>query len=89
MTVVAQVMFNGVHSSTSPLNLCLNNLRMIDGAKDQFVIEHHLTNGVAVKQQDISPYLPDGKLPVCVKGGQYTINVSGSNAVCSIHGTSL
>jgi hypothetical protein len=64
---------------------CLNNLRLIEGAKDQWAIEYHRTNREAVSVSDITPYIKFG-LPVCPEGGTYSIHAIGINATCSLAG---
>jgi prepilin-type N-terminal cleavage/methylation domain-containing protein len=65
-------------------NTCLNNLRQIDGAKDQWAIENNKATGAACAAADIDDYLKrkfDGiKEPT---GGTYTINNVGADPTCS------
>jgi outer membrane lipoprotein-sorting protein len=70
-------------------NACINNLRQIDAAKNEFALEKGKTNGAAVTEADITPYLPGGKLPTCPSGGTYTIGKVGENPTCSIPGHEL
>lgn len=66
---------------------CINNLRQIDAAANQFAIEHHLTNGAPINfPDDLTPYIKlnsAGKIPGCPAGGVYSITVVGSNPICS------
>lgn len=71
--------------TVSQQNACINNLRMIEAAKDQWALEEGKTNGTSVTEEDIAEYLPYG-MPVCPAGGVYTIGVVGSNATCSEFG---
>ncbi len=41
----------------SQTNICLNNLRQITGAKAQLSIEARLTQGDAVADEELNPYL--------------------------------
>jgi hypothetical protein len=70
------------------LDACMNNLRQIDAAANQFAFEHHLTNGAPINfPDDLTPYIrlnSAGKIPGCPAGGVYSIAVVGSNPVCSI-----
>jgi len=72
----------------SPANACINNLRQIDGAAQQFVIEHHLTNGDRINfPDDLTPYIKldkNGKIPTCPKGGVYSIKKVGDIPTCSL-----
>ena len=67
-------------------NACINNLRQIDAAKNQFALENKKTNGDLVTEADIKAYLPGGVLPKCPAGGKYTIGKVGENPTCSIDG---
>lgn len=66
---------------TSQKNACINNLRQIDGAKDQWAIEHKQGEGSACTSGQIVPYLK--KWPDCPAGGTYTVNVIGTDPTCS------
>jgi len=48
-------------------NACINNLRQIESAKDQYAIEGGLVGGAAVSQTGITPFLK--AFPVCPVGG--------------------
>jgi competence protein ComGC len=64
-------------------NACINNLRQIESAKEQWKIENSKNDGDVVTEGDIKPYL-NGNLPKCPAGGTYTINPIGENPKCSI-----
>lgn len=66
-------------------NACINNLRMIESAKDQYAIENGLSTGEAVTKEQISAYIRGG-FPDCPAGGTYTIGVIGDEATCTIDG---
>jgi competence protein ComGC len=70
--------------NTAMQNACINNLRMIDGAKQQWALEKGKTGGDVPAIVDLTPYLKDGKFPVCPSGGTYTIGVASNNPTCSI-----
>ena len=57
---------------------CVNNLRLIDGAKDQWALENGKSTGQPVTQNDVSPYLKQG-FPVCPIAGVYTIGNIGED----------
>ena len=52
---------------TSEMNLCIDNLRMLDGAKQQWALEKGQISTAIPKPTDIQPYLGrgGGALPVC------------------------
>jgi myosin heavy subunit len=67
-------------------NACFNNLRIIEGAKDQWALENKKGTGTAVSAQDILPYLKNNAIPVCPQGGVYTPNAVGALSTCSVPG---
>src|SRR5438552_2528084 len=72
--------------SNTQANACINNLRTIEGAKDQWALENKNGTGAAVNAQDIQPYLRNNVVPVCPQGGTYTLNAVGALPTCSIPG---
>src|SRR5438094_10367986 len=71
------------------VNACMNNLRIIEGAKDQWALENSRPTGATVSAQDLQPYLRNNALPACPLGGLYTLNAVGASATCSIHGHAI
>ncbi|HXR04250.1 MAG TPA: hypothetical protein VN836_06035 [Verrucomicrobiae bacterium] len=68
-------------------NGCINNLRQIDAAKNEWAVENKKTNGTAVTESDIKPYIKldtNGNLPKCPSGGTYTIGKIGEPPTCSL-----
>jgi hypothetical protein len=62
----------------SKISVIINNLRQIDGAKQQWAIERNLTGGVAVTREDLSNYLGLGDHLGWIKpvaGERYILNV--------------
>jgi prepilin-type N-terminal cleavage/methylation domain-containing protein len=87
--------------TTSQQNACINNLRLIDSAKQQWALEQHQTTTSVPADTDLQPYLgrgANGELPACpvctVAGSQaafdasYGINAVGTPPVCSLVATS-
>ena len=62
---------------------CINNLRQIDGAKEQHALEARLTAGAAPADADINAYLKGQTTPLCPGGGTYTYGAIGANPTCS------
>src|ERR1051325_4154907 len=58
---------------TSCANACINNLRHIGAAINQFALEHQLPNGTTIRYpEDLTPYIKlnsAGKIPPCPDGG--------------------
>ena len=81
------LVIGGVHSGPNPQAWCFNNLRKIDGAKEQLVHERGLTNRAPVTMIEIARFIPAGEKLRCTEGGKYIINSIGDDARCSFHGT--
>ena len=69
--------------NVSAQNACINNLRQIDSAKEQWALASHRTNGEDVVVEEVNRYLKCNTTPVCPQGGVYTYNVLGKNPECS------
>ncbi|MGD0252269.1 MAG: hypothetical protein ABSC01_06185 [Verrucomicrobiota bacterium] len=67
-------------------NACINNLRQIDAAKQQWALENSKTDEAVPVALDLVPYLKGNVFPVCPSGGTYTINSVGVPPTCSIPG---
>jgi len=65
---------------------CINNLRQIDGAKQQFALESQKQRGALVSTEDLAPYFPNKAMPTCPGGGVYTLNPVGLNPICNVSG---
>ena len=73
--------------ATSQQNACINNLRQIDAAKNEWALEKGKKNGDVPTKEDLLPYI--SKWPVCPAGGSYIIGAVGVNPTCSISGHQL
>ena len=69
--------------------VCINNLRQIDSAKQQWALENKKSVDAIPTAQEILPYLKDQILPVCPSGRTYAINAVGLVPTCSIPGHAL
>jgi chromosome segregation ATPase len=67
-------------------NACINNLRQIDAAKQQWALEKNKAADAIPTAQDLLPYLPNGIFPTCPSGGTYLINPVNEPPACSIPG---
>jgi len=74
---------------TAQMNMCINNLRTIDGAKQQWALEHKKESTDTPTQGEVVLYLRNQQFPVCVAGVIYTINAVGEDPTCSIPNHSL
>jgi hypothetical protein len=72
----------------SPANTCINNLRQIDAAANEFARERGKTNGEPINfPDDLTPFIKlneNGKIPPCPSGGIYTIGKVGEPPTCSL-----
>jgi hypothetical protein len=68
---------------------CLNNLRLIDDAKQQWATDLDKPDNAVPSEKDLSPYLKNGVLPVCPGGGIYFINAVDELPTCSVPGHAL
>jgi|ERR1051325_3561488 hypothetical protein len=69
-------------------NSCINNLRQIDGAKEQWALENRYTAGAIVSAKDVAPFIKGG-MPHCPRGGIYRIGTVGENPTCTVASHSL
>lgn len=68
-------------------NACINNLRQIDSAKQQWALENTKKEDAIPSQADILPYIGgNGVMPVCPAGGTYAIRSVGELPACSVPG---
>lgn len=72
----------------TPQNACINNLRQIDGAKQQWALENRKPEGSMPAWADLSPYLRN-QIPVCPSGGTYTLNVLSAVPTCTQPGHAI
>jgi prepilin-type N-terminal cleavage/methylation domain-containing protein len=86
---------------TSQANACINNLRQIDGAKQQWALEKNLPVSALPIDTDIAPYMGRGSTGVlvntvggqtlgllnCPGNGKYTIGDVSTKPSCNIAGT--
>jgi len=85
LALVAYGAFKFIRERNTPSsNACVNNLRQIEGAKDQWALENHKSTNDVPLMSDLSPYL--GHSLVCPQGGAYALERVGQPATCSIGG---
>jgi prepilin-type N-terminal cleavage/methylation domain-containing protein len=77
--------------ATSQANACINNLRQIDGAANEFALEARKTTGAAISfPTDLTPYIKlnaNSSLPPCPAGGSYSDPSVGGTPTCSLGNT--
>ena len=74
---------------TKATNACLNNLRQIDGAKQQWALENNGKPNDILSWDAIRPYIGRGtnyvKTLACPDGGTYILGRIGEDPKCSFH----
>ena len=79
--------------ANSQANACINNLRQIDGAAQQFAIENGKAVGYVINYPaDLKAYLKlnaAGSIPGCPAGGTYSVSPVGNepSVFCSLGNT--
>jgi hypothetical protein len=68
---------------------CVNNLRQLEGATEQWALENKKTAGTLVDSQAVLPYLKGSAMPVCPEGGVYRLGQVGAPPQCSVRGHTL
>jgi prepilin-type N-terminal cleavage/methylation domain-containing protein len=74
--------------ATSQANSCINNLRQIDSAANQFALEQHKRTGQSISYpSDLTPYIKlnaNNSLPICPAGGIYSCSTVGNAPTCDL-----
>jgi prepilin-type N-terminal cleavage/methylation domain-containing protein len=77
--------------ATSQANACINNLRQIDAAANQYALEAKLTTGATISfPTALTPYIKmnaAGSIPGCTAGGTYSDGTVGAVPACSLGST--
>jgi prepilin-type N-terminal cleavage/methylation domain-containing protein len=78
--------------ANSQASACINNLRQLDAAANEFALEQHKTTGTSVTwPTDLTPYIKLNSLssiPPCPAGGVYTTGFTiGNNPTCTLAAT--
>lgn len=70
---------------TSQTNACIENLRQIDSAKQQWAIEEKKTSTDTPTSGDLDDYIKGGYASLaCPASGTYTIGDMSTNPVCTV-----
>lgn len=76
--------------TTSQANACINNLRQMDGAVQQYALENKLASSATYTLSALQPYIKlttANQLPACPGGGSYSAGATVTNPpVCSLSG---
>ena len=72
-------------------NSCINNLRQIDAAANQFALEQHKRTGQSISYPtDLTPYIKlnaNNEIPICPAGGNYICDTIGTAPICDLSDT--
>lgn len=69
---------------TAQRNFCINNLRQLEAAKQQWKLEHDKQPTDIPTESDLAPYLKSAQPLRCPAGGEYKINSVEEPPTCSI-----
>ena len=70
--------------NTAQRNACINNLRQIDGAKQQWALENKKGDTDTPPQASVAVYIKNNIFPSCPAGGSYTIGAVNVDPTCSL-----
>ena len=74
--------------ATSQQNACINNLRQIDAAAQQWALEQRKKTGDGITYPaDLTPYIKlnsANSIPPCPAGGTYAVATVGVNPTCTL-----
>lgn len=72
--------------NTAQQNSCINNMRQLDGAKEQAALAQKWADGSTPSgmTDTVNAYVKGSTTPICPAGGTYSYNAVGTNPTCSI-----
>ena len=75
--------------ATSQQNACINNMRQITAAINEWALEAGQSTGASVNNNDLTPYIQlnaNSSIPGCPAGGTYTLGAIGNlpQVTCSL-----
>jgi prepilin-type N-terminal cleavage/methylation domain-containing protein len=74
---------------TAQKNACINNLRQLDGAKQQWALENGQSATATPDSTSVAKYLgrgTAGNYPVCPAKGNYTLGTVSTPPTCDVTG---
>ena len=75
--------------TTAQKNACINNLRQIDGAKEQWALETKKKSGDPSVDTEVNAYIKGNATPICPSAGTYTYGAVDTNPSCTVSGHTL
>ena len=73
--------------NTAQKNSCINNLRQLDGAKQQWAIENKKVDTDTPTSDDVKNYLKNNNYPSCPGSGVYSLNAINTDPTCNLSGS--
>jgi prepilin-type N-terminal cleavage/methylation domain-containing protein len=68
---------------TAQRNACIQNLKQIDGAKEQWALETKKSPGAPTVDSEVDDYIKGGR-PTCPASGTYAYGAVGENPTCTV-----
>ena len=62
----------------------INNLKKLDGAKEQWALENKKSAGSTVDSTGVVSYIKGSAMPICPGGGSYSLNNVDTPPTCSL-----
>jgi prepilin-type N-terminal cleavage/methylation domain-containing protein len=73
--------------NTAQKNTCINNLRQIEAAKQQWALENKKVDADVPGSADVQKYIKNDAYPTCPASGTYTIGAVSTEVSCSLSGS--
>jgi prepilin-type N-terminal cleavage/methylation domain-containing protein len=68
--------------NTAQQNACINNLRQIDSAKQQWALENKKADTDSPGSTDVQNYIKNNRFPGCPASGTYTVGTLTNDPTC-------
>jgi prepilin-type N-terminal cleavage/methylation domain-containing protein len=69
--------------NTAQKNACINNLRQIDGGKQQWALENKKSDTDTPSTAEVQVYIKNSIFPSCPAGGTYTVAAVNADPTCN------
>ncbi len=69
--------------NTAQMRACINNLRQIDSAKQQWAVENKQPATATPTSDQLAVYLKNNLFPTCPGGGTYTVAAVNTDPTCN------
>ncbi|MDF3129171.1 type II secretion system protein [Kiritimatiellaeota bacterium B1221] len=68
---------------------CINSLRLIEAAKDQYAIDNDIASGTVIPNTELQNYMKGETMPTCPSNGTISANGVDTPASCTTSGHEL